>query len=373
LRNQAREFATREIAPIAAEVDEKDEFPWQLLRKLSQPPYQYTGWFIPEEYGGCPRSLMDTCIIAEELAYAGKSTIGTLLIEIAGLGTGPLKAGGSPQQKRRYWPPVARGEAVMAFGLTEPGGGSDAAALETLAEREGNYYVLRGRKRYASFASFCSQITVFAKTDPSQGARGISAFIVEQGTPGFRVVEKIPCLGMRGHQDEEVVLDNCRVPAENLIGEEGKGFQYAMASLDETRTTLCGGYIGLTRAALEDAVAYAKERYAFGKPLEEYQALRFPLAEIWVSIEAARLLMYRAAWMADQKGTKHTVETSSAKAFASELLLKAINVAVETLGGFGCTKRHPVERYYRDGRIWVFAQGAPNIQKLIVSRALFRK
>ncbi|MEW6034169.1 MAG: acyl-CoA dehydrogenase family protein [Chloroflexota bacterium] len=371
IRDQARGFAAREIAPIAAEVDEKDVFPWHLYKKLAQPPYQYTAWFIPEEYGGRPRSLMDTCIIAEELAYAGKSTIGTVLIEACGLGTGSLKAGGNEVQKRKYWPPVARGEAVMAFGLTEPRGGSDAAGLETMAERDGDHYVLRGRKRYASFASICNQITIFARTDPGAGARGISAFIVEQGTPGFKVVEKVPCLGMRGHQDEEVVLEDCRIPKGNLIGEEGKGLRYALASLDETRTTLCGGYIGLARAALEDAVDYAKARQAFGKPLSEYQALRFPMADVSVMIEAARLMMYRVAWMADHKNAKHTAETAAAKSLASETLLKAINVAVEVLGGFGCTKRHPVERYYRDGRIWVFAQGAPNIQKLIVSRALF--
>lgn len=371
VRRQAREFAEREIAPIAAEIDEKDELPWDLWGKMAQPPYCYTGQFIPKEYGGYPRKLVDMCLITEELACAGQGAITVAVIEVAGVGTAPIVTAGSHAQKQKWLPPIAAGQAIGCFALTEPGAGSDAAAIETRAERTGDYYVLNGRKRYASFASICRHAVVFAKTDPAKGARGISAFVVEQGTPGFSVIEKVPCIGMHGHQDEEVLLENCRVPAENLLGEEGRGLHYALATLDDTRTTLVGGFIGLARAALEAAVKFAKARSTFGQPIAEYQAIRFPLADISVEIDAARLLMLRAAWLGDQ-GQRHTAETAAAKAYASEVLIKATNLAVEVHGGFGGTKRFPVERFLRDGRIWVFAQGAPNIMKLIVARDLFK-
>ena len=185
------------------------------------------------------------------------------------------------------------------------------------------------------------------------------------------MIDKVPCIGMRGHQDEEVLFENCQVPAENLLGEEGQGLHYALATLDETRTTLVGGFIGLARAALETAVNFAKVRSTFGRPIAEYQAIRFPLADLSVGIDAARLLMLKAAWLGDQ-GQRHTAETAAAKVWASEVLIRATNLAVEVHGGFGGTKRFPVERFLRDGRIWVFAQGAPNIMKLIVARDLFR-
>jgi len=371
LRHQAREFAEREIAPIAAEIDEKDELPWDLWGKMSQPPYCYTGQFIPTEYGGYPRKLVDMCLITEELACAGQGAITVALIEVGGVGTAPIVTAGNHTQKQKWLPSIAAGQAVGCFALTEPRAGSDTAAIETRAERSGDYYILNGRKRYASFASICQHAVVFAKTDPSKGARGISAFVVEQGSSGFSVIEKVPCIGMHGHQDEEVLLDNCRVPAENLLGEEGRGLHYALATLDDTRTTLVGGFIGLARAALEAAVKFAKARHTFGQPIAEYQAIRFPLADTSVEIDAARLLMFKAAWLGDQ-GQRHTAETAAAKAFASEVLIKATNLAVEVHGGFGGTRRFPVERFLRDARIWVFAQGAPNIMKLIVARDLFK-
>jgi len=269
-------------------------------------------------------------------------------------------------------PPIARGEGLVSFCLTEPGIGSDAAALRTRAELVGDEYVLNGRKRYASFAHLAGFNVVFAKTDPEKGARGVSAFVVPSGTPGFTVVERIPCLGMRGHQDEEITIENCRIPRENLIGEEGKGLRYALGSLDDSRITLTSGYIGLARAAMEEAVRFARARRAFGKEIAEFQAVSFPLTDVAIEIEAARLLTHKAAWLADNK-VMHTAETAAAKAFTSQLLIKATNLAVEVHGGFGCTQRFSVERMFRDARIWVFAQGAPNIQRLIAMRALFER
>lgn len=371
LKKMARDFARENIAPVAADIDEKDEMPYDLWKKMGREPYRFTGIFIPKEYDGKPRGITGTCIINEELAGVGKSPIAVMLIEAVGLGTGPVMMAGSEAQKKKLLSPIARGEEVCSFGLTEPGAGSDTANIETRAEKVKGGYILNGRKRYASFTSIASYTAVFAKTDPAKGSRGISVFVVDRGTPGIKVVEKVPCIGMRGHQDEEVLLENCFVPETNRLGEEGKGIHYGLATLDDTRTTLCAGYVGLARAAYEEAVSYAKSRHTFGKPLLEYQAISFPLAEVAIEIEAARFLIFRAAWMAD-RGVKHTVETAMAKSFASSLLLKSTNLAVEVHGGFGCTQRFPVERMFRDGRIWVFAQGAPNIQKLIVSRDVFK-
>ncbi|MHC1569262.1 MAG: acyl-CoA dehydrogenase family protein [Candidatus Syntropharchaeia archaeon] len=363
MKRLAREFAEKELLPVADEIDERDEMPWELWKKMAQPPYRWTGIFIPEEYGGHPRGILDTCIIMEELAFV--SPIGAVMIEAAGLGATAVVLGGSEEQKRKFLPRIAKGEGIACFSLTEPGAGSDASSIATRAEKIGNKYVLNGRKRYASFASVADFTIVFARTE-----KGISAFIVEKDTPGFSVIEKVPCIGLKGHHDEEVLLKNCEILEENLIGEEGKGLRYGLGTLDKTRITLASGFIGLARAAFEASIKYAKERKTFGRPLSEHQSIRFSLADIATEIDAARLLTYRAAWLAD-KGLPHTGETAMAKAFASQLLLKATNVAIDVHGGFGCTKRYPVERYFRDGRIWVFAQGAPNIQRLIVARKVF--
>ena len=369
IKRQAGEFGRKEIAPIVAEVDDKDEMPWELLKKMASPPHRYLAMYIPKEYDGTEWPILDICIAAEEITCASQSAIAGMLMEAPGLAPGAILAGGNEEQKRKYVAPVARGEAFGAFGLTEPSVGSDAGALETIAELKNGEYVLNGRKRYMSFAHAADWNVVMARTDPSKGARGISAFVIEKGTTGFSVIEKVPTMGCRGHQDEEVLLKDCVLPKEQLLGEEGKGLKYALTSLDETRTTLAAGFLGLTRAALEEAVKYAKTRQAFGHPIGEYQLVSFSLGDVATEIEAARLLIYKAAFLADKK-VKHTAETASAKAFASQVLLKASNLAVEIHGGFGCTKRHPVERIFRDARTWVFAQGAPYVQRLISARSL---
>ncbi|MDY6834526.1 MAG: acyl-CoA dehydrogenase family protein [Chloroflexota bacterium] len=374
LRRQAAEFAVREIAPMAEEIDEKDDpqLVLSLMRKMAQPPYEYLGMFIPKEYGGNPRSILDICIVIEEIAAGGKCAMGGVMIEAGLLSPGTFLQGASEEQKKKYLPIIAKGEGFITFCLTEPGIGSDAAALRTEAKLDGDGYILNGSKRYASFAHVANYHVVFAKTDPSQGARGISSFIVPGGNPGFTVTERVPCIGMRGHQDEEVIIENCRVPKENLIGEAGRGLKYALGALDDSRITLTCGFIGLSRAALEEGVRFAKARKAFGQPIAEFQAISFPLTEVAIEIEAARLLAYKAAWMADNK-IRHTAETAAAKAFASQLVIKSTNVAMDVHGGFGGTKRFPIERMLRDGRIWIFAQGTPNVQKLIVMRDLFQR
>lgn len=370
LQLQARKFAQEVVAPIAEEIDASDKLPWEIVEKMAEPPYQWMGISVPEEFGGNKRKVLDICLIAEELGT--KSAVCVALIEIASLAVVPIVLYGTQDQKKRLLPRVAKGEGVGCFCLTEPAAGSDAAGIRTVAEKDGDSYVLNGRKRYASFASQADYAIVFAKTDPAKGAKGISAFIVERETPGFRIIEKISCLGMRGHQDEEVILENCRIPKESLLGEEGKGLKCGLSTLDKTRTTLAAGYVGLARGALEEAIDYARKRYAFGSRLADFQAISFPIAEAHILIEAARLLTHRAAWMADQ-GLPHTAQTAAAKSLASEAMLKATDLAVTVHGGIGCTRRFRVERLYRDAKIWTFAQGTPNILKMVVAREIISK
>lgn len=370
VREEAKEFAERVIAPRAADIDKTDKFPWEVWKEMGKLPYRYAGHLIPKEYDGHPRHLLESCIIMEEITAVGGSSVCSAILEGVSLGTQPIIIGGNEEQKRKFLPRIAKGEGLCCFALTEPGTGSDASNIKTKAEKAGKEYVINGRKRYASFAHISDYIVLFAKTAPEKGAKGVSAFIVEKDTPGFEVLERVPCMGLRGHQDEELLFKDCKIPEETLIGEEGKGFYYAMGTLDETRTTLTAGFVGLARAAFEAAVDYAKRREAFGAKLAEKQAINLELADLATEIEAAKLLMLRAAWLSDQ-GKRHTAETAKAKSFATKVMLNATNLAIDVYGGFGCTERYPVERYYRDARIWAFAQGAPNIMRLIVARSLF--
>lgn len=376
LKRDAAEFSKKEIAPVVAEMDEKDDSAILVATAKKLARQGYAGWLVPKEYGGQGRSLLDACIILEELVFQAQSATPYLMSLMVFIGGGPVTygilKGGNEEQKRRLVPELATGEKCVSFCLTEPGMGSDAAAVKTTARLEGNSYILNGRKRYVTFAHVAEYHGVVANMDIRKGAKGIGLFIVPKGTPGFSVVERVPCLGMRGHQDEEVLLENCRLPKENLIGKEGEGLRLALSGLDKTRTTVTSGYIGLARAALEASVKFSQARKAFGQPISDFQAISFPLTEIAVGIEAARLLLYKAAWLAGQD-KRHSVETATAKVLASELLLRATSVAIDVHGGFGCTKRFSVERMFRDGRIWVFAQGAPNIMKLIVMRDLFSR
>ena len=372
IKSEASEFARTVIAPRAEEIDRtgSSKSVMDVWAAMAKEPYQYTGMHTPVEYGGYPRSLLDQVIIAEELAAVGKSPVCSLLLE--GLELIAITNHGTEEMKRKYIPPTVRGESKGSFALTEPGTGSDAAELRCRAQRVGDEYIINGRKRYVSYAHEASYIYVYAVTDQSKGPRGISAFLVPTDIPGYKVLERYECIGMRGHEDEEVQFNNCRIPKENLIGEEGKGFSYALEVLDEGRTTLSAGFIGLARACLDEAVVFAKGRVTFGKPLFHRQALSFPLAEIAAQIDAVRLLIYNAAWL-HERGKRHTIETAKAKTLAAKVMLDAANMAIEVLGGFGCTKRHVVERLYRDARIWSFAQGATQMMKFIITRDLFGK
>ncbi|MBN1190040.1 MAG: acyl-CoA dehydrogenase family protein [Dehalococcoidales bacterium] len=372
IKEEAAAFAIEVIAPRAEEIDRTDEPPLDIWSEMSKTPYRYTGMNIPEEYGGLPRPLTDQVIIIEEITSEGRSPACTILLQITGLGTVTIVNNASKDLQKRYLPIVASGEKMGSYGLTEPGTGSDAAGIQCKAQKDGGEYVINGRKRYTSFAHLSAYIILFALTQSAPGENKISAFIVPTDTPGFRVVERVPCLGLRGHKQEDLEFLDCRIPQANLIGEEGRGLSYALRSLDVTRTMLNAGFIGLARACLDEAVKYAKVRKTFGKELLHRQSLSFPMAEISARIDAARLMNYRAAWLHDQ-GKRHTVETAKAKLLSTQVMLEAANMAVEVYGGFGCTNRNMVERLYRDARIWSFAQGSMQIMDYIISRDLFGK
>jgi acyl-CoA dehydrogenase len=372
IKAEAAEFARTYIVPRADEIDKMDEAPVDIWSAMSRDPFKYTGMHIAEEYGGHPRPLLDQVIIIEEITAVGKSPVSTILMQITGLGTVTIMNNASEMLKKNYLPIVASGIRMGSYGLTEPGTGSDAAGIRCRAEKVDNGYKINGRKRYTSFAHQSAYIILFASTAPDRGTNGISAFVFPTDTAGYKVVERVSCLGLRGHQEEELEFKDCLIPAENLIGEEGKGLSYALQSLDQTRTTLNAGFIGLARACLDEAVKYAKARKTFGQELYHRQALSFPLAEIAARIDAARWMNYEAAWLHDN-GKKHTVETAKAKLLATQVMLEAANMAIEVHGGFGCTNKNIAERMYRDARIWSFAQGTPQIMDYIISRDLFGK
>ncbi len=363
LQERAREFAQTELAPVAAEIDEKDVFPMELLRKMGSPPYEFLPIPIPKEYGGRGLGILATCLVNEVLSATCATAV--VLMEMTHLAPTWLSHA-SEEDRNRYLPKIARGEGIGAFAQTEPGAGSDPKNLRTEAVSDGDQWVINGWKRYVSFGHEAIYIVVMARTE-----KGVSAFLVDAKTKGIDVVERVPCIGLRGHQDEEIEFKDCRIPKQNLIGVEGKGLRLALGTLTETRTTLCAGFVGLATGALDAAVKYAKVRESFGKPIAEHQAIRFSLSEMATSIEAARLLTYKAAWLIDNGQTSRKA-TSMAKVLASDVVLKATNLGVHVHGGFGCTKRFPVERFFRDARIWVFAQGSPEIQKEIVAREILK-
>ncbi|HEX4922646.1 MAG TPA: acyl-CoA dehydrogenase family protein [Bdellovibrionales bacterium] len=369
-RKSVAEFSARYIAPKAREMDSSDTLPKGIWKEFGN--QGYPAMPIPKKYGGTERSVLEQAIMMEEVTANGHAPVVIALLEAAALCSGAVLIGGNEKQKSTWLPEVAKGNINSAFALTEPGVGSDPANMHTTAVRDGDGYVLNGAKRYVSFAGISDFVMVFAKTDPSAGAKGVTAFMVETSRPGFKIVDAIPCIGLRGHQDEEVELHDVRVPLFNRVGEEGQGLKIALQTLDKTRTTLCGGFIGLARASLDAAVWYGQNRLSFGKPLGEYQALRFPMAEAEMKIEAARWLTWKACWTADQ-GKPHSLETAHAKLAASQAMLFAADTAFTVYGGFGGTQKYTVERYYRDAKIWSFAQGSPEIMTEIIARNLLKK
>lgn len=364
-----RDFATRELEPRAAEIDEKEEFPAENIRKMAK--LGLFGITIAEEYGGSGGDYIQLAIATEEIARACASTSAIYLASLS-LSTYPIYNFGTEEQKRRFVPPLAKGERLACFALTEEMAGSDPASLQTSYKRQGSGYVLNGRKIFITNGAEAETIVTFATIDRSLGYRGIAAFIVEKNTPGFFVGKKEKKLGIRGSSTAELIFDNCFVPLEQRLGEEGKGFRIALESIDASRISVAAQAVGIARAAFESSLKYAKERHQFGRPIAEFQAIQWMLADMATYIEAARLLTYRAAYLKD-KGLPFIKEAAMAKLFASEAAMNITVKAVQIHGGYGYIKDFPVERYMRDAKITEIYEGTSEMQRLTIARSLIRE
>ena len=365
LRETIGEFARRVVAPRAAQIDRDDEFPWDLYRQLGE--LGILGMTLPREYGGEGIDNVSLCIALEELAAASATLANAaLLAKIQG---DLLLRNCDEAQKRRWLPPLARGEQICLIAATEPGTGSDVAAIATTAVRRDGGYVLNGEKVYITCGLVGAFAVVLAKTDPAGGHRGLSAFIVEADRPGYRAEKSDEFMGMRGLGTSSVRFEDCWVPAENLIGEEGGGFNAAMHSFTTGRIVIATLALGIARAALDESRKYAEQRQAFGRPIGDFQAVQFMLADMATEIEAARLLIYQAARLKDE-GAPFAKEASMAKLFASDAAQRATTNAVQIHGGYGYTKAATVERLYRDAKLTQIYEGTNQIQRVVIARAL---
>jgi butyryl-CoA dehydrogenase len=365
---EVREFAEREIKPLATRIDTEGKIPDELIRKVAARGYM--GISIPEEFGGLGKDTVSYALAIEELSRCCASTGVTVTVHTS-VGTEVINLFGTEEQKKKYVVPLAKGEMIGAFGLTEPDAGSDAGALKTTAKLDGDEYVINGTKTFILSGSIAGVMTVFAKTDPRKGAKGISAFIVDTASPGYKVIERFDKMGVRGADVAKIVLDNVRVPRENLLGAEGQGFKIALTALDGGRIGIAAQAIGLAQAAFEESLSYAQQRHQFGKPIGAFQAIRWKIANMATAIDAARLLVYRAAQLRDQ-GVRYSKEASMAKLFATESTINITSDAVQIHGGYGYMKGHVVERIYRDARITAIYEGTSEIQRLVIARDLLK-
>jgi alkylation response protein AidB-like acyl-CoA dehydrogenase len=369
LRSTVREFAEAEIGPHVMEWDESQHFPMDLLPRLAA--LGLMGIQFPEEFGGSAMSSVDYCICIEELARVCPA-IALSVAAHNGLCTSHIALFGTDAQKARYLPRLVRGEVLGAWGLTEASAGSDAAGMRTSAVRQGECWVINGSKKFITHGSIGGIMVVIAVTDRAKGNRGISAFVVEHGTPGMAAGRKENKLGMRASDTSEVIFTDCRVPSAQLLGEEGQGFINTLQILDSGRIGIAALSVGLAQGAYEAAKCYAKERRQFGQPIAEFQAIQWKLADNATRIEAARLLTYRAAYMKD-KGLRMTRESSMAKLFASEIAVKAADDCVQIHGGYGFVKDYPAEKYFRDVKLLTIGEGTSEIQRLVIARQLLNQ
>lgn len=368
LRRTVREFAERELAPHAALWDEEQRFPSEVVPKLAE--LGMMGCILPVEYGGSGLSYTDYIILIEELSRVDGS-IGLFVAAHTSLCTNHIFIAGTEPQKRRFVPELASGSKIGAWGLTESGAGSDAGGTQTTALREGDGYILNGSKNFITNASIADVYVLMAVTDRQAGSHGISAFIIERGTPGFFVGKKENKLGLRASDTASIGLEDCRIPRENLLGEEGRGFIDSLRVLDGGRISIAALAIGMAQGAYESAVKYAKERRQFGKAIGEFQAIQFKLADMATEIEAARLLTLKAGEY-KQRGLQCTAEASMAKLFAGEVAVRAANEAVQIHGGYGFIKDFPVEKYYRDVKLCTIGEGTSEIQRIVIARHILK-
>jgi alkylation response protein AidB-like acyl-CoA dehydrogenase len=365
-----RQLVKERVEPRAAEIDATAEFPWDIKQLFAE--NDLLGIPFPAEYGGLGGSFLTYVKVVEEVSKACASS--ALIIAVQELGALPILIGGSAEQKRRWIPDLASGAKIAAYALTEPGSGSDAAgSMRTKARRDGDDYVLDGTKIWITNGSVADVVTVFAVTDPSKGPNGISAFVVEKGTPGFKVGKLEKKMGIRGSPTVELSFDNCRVPAANLLGEEGVGFKIAMKVLDKSRPGIAAQALGIAQGALDYATEYTKQRVAFGKPISQQQGLQFMLADMRTEVEAARLLLYEAARKCDENAPDVTAWAAMAKLKCGDTAMSITTDAVQLLGGYGYSTEYPVERMMRDAKITQIYEGTQQIQRIVIARSMVGK
>jgi butyryl-CoA dehydrogenase len=370
LRERARHVAETAMRPVAAKYDVEQTYPWEVQHAIRDAGL--SGVWIPEEYGGLGRGVLDLCLVVEEFSRAcGGMGVG---YAVNALGSFPILVGGTDEQKERWLPPIAAGEALIAFGLSEKVAGSDAGSMITRAERDGDEYVINGEKKWNTNGSVAATNTIFAVTNPERGARGISAFVVENDAPGYRIGKHEDKMGIRAVPVVEIHLEDCRVPAGNLLGEaEGHGFKQAMITLDRARPGVAAQAVGLAQGALDLAIAYTQEREQFGQTVSSFQGVQWMFADMATQIEGARQLVHTAARTIDSGAKSITKLSAMCKLMATDVAMKVTTDCVQLFGGYGYCKDYPIEKYMRDAKITQIYEGTNQIQRLVIARALMRE
>jgi alkylation response protein AidB-like acyl-CoA dehydrogenase len=366
VRELARALAREQVAPLAAQVDEAEIYPAESLRRLARAGLM--GLYVPEAYGGAGLGALAFCLAVEEIAWACASTAVIYLVQYAA--GYPLVSHGTDAQKQRYLPRLAAGEITAALSISEPGAGSDAASMTTTAVRRGDRYLLNGTKMWVTNGSEAGVITLFATVDRARGHRGVTAFLVEPGFPGFALGKLERKMGIRGSPTVALHLSDCEVPVDNRLGEEGQGFRVALGALDRSRPAVGAQAVGIAQAALDAATAYAKERRQFDRPIADFQGIQFMLADMAMQTHAARLLVHHAAALVDRGVTGTALESSMAKCFAADAAMRVTTDAVQVFGGYGYTREYPVERFMRDAKITQIYEGTNEIQRLVIARTM---
>ena len=368
VRQMVRDFAVNEVKPIAAEIDVTERFPMENVKKMGE--LGMMGIPFPTEFGGAGGDVLSYILAVEELSKVCATT-GVILSAHTSLCASLINENGTPEQKEKYLRDLCTGNKIGAFGLTEPGAGTDAAGQQTTAVLDGDNYILNGSKIFITNGGVADTFIIFAMTDKSKGTKGISAFIVEKGFLGFSIGKKEDKLGIRASSTTELIFENCVVPKENLIGREGKGFGIAMKTLDGGRIGIAAQALGIAEGALDEAIKYMKERKQFGRPIAAFQGLQWMVAEMSTKIEAARFLVYKAAWLKENK-QPYSVDAARAKLYAAEVAMDVTTKAVQLFGGYGYTKEYPIERMMRDAKITEIYEGTSEVQKMVISGSLLK-
>jgi len=369
IKDLARKIAEEKILPVRAKYDEEEIFPWEIIKILGDS--DLFGVYIPEEYGGMGYGIFELCIVIEELSRV----CGGIALAYAGtaLGAFPILMFGNEEQKKKYLPPIAKGEKIAAFAVTEPEAGSDITNLNTTAKRQGDYYILNGTKQWITNGGEAEIYTVIAATDKSKGTRGMTAFILEKGMEGFEFGKKEKKLGIRASATRELIFNNCKVPKENVLGREGMGFIITLKNFDTSRPGVAAQALGIAQGAFEAAIEYAHQRKQFGQPISSFQAIQHMLAEMATEIEAARALIYQTAKMIDSGEKNISKESAMCKLFASDVAMKVTTNAIQIFGGYGYMKDYPVEKMFRDAKITQIYEGTNQIQKNIIALELIKE